>query len=79
MAEFHQAIDHVVRNSYSISQRPHAKGSALGPSLFVMVMDVSCKDIRNEELWELLYAEDVVITDENEEDLQRRSGSDRCL
>ncbi|XP_064100873.1 uncharacterized protein LOC135211495 [Macrobrachium nipponense] len=31
-------------------------------------MDVISKEIRNEELWELLYVEDLVITAENEED-----------
>ncbi|XP_068232180.1 uncharacterized protein [Palaemon carinicauda] len=30
------------------------------------------EEIRNEELWELLYADDLVITAENEEELQRR-------
>ncbi|XP_064122689.1 uncharacterized protein LOC135226939 [Macrobrachium nipponense] len=37
-------------------------------------MDVFTEEIRNEELWELLYADDLVITDENEEDLRRRAG-----
>ncbi|XP_068208357.1 uncharacterized protein [Palaemon carinicauda] len=35
-------------------------------------MDVLSKEIRNEKLWELLYADDLVITAENVEDLQRR-------
>ncbi|XP_064077667.1 uncharacterized protein LOC135195339 [Macrobrachium nipponense] len=34
----------------------------------------ACEEIRNEELWELLYADDLVITAENEEDLQRGVG-----
>ena len=37
-------------------------------------MDVLREEIRNEELWELLYADDLAITAENEEDLQRRVG-----
>ncbi|XP_068229663.1 uncharacterized protein [Palaemon carinicauda] len=43
--------------------------SATGKEL---VMAVSSEDIRNEEFWGLLYADDLVITTENEEDLQRR-------
>ena len=48
------------------------QGSALSPFLFVLVMDVLSKEIRNEELWELLYADDLVITAESEEELQSR-------
>ncbi|XP_064111410.1 uncharacterized protein LOC135218894 [Macrobrachium nipponense] len=35
-------------------------------------MDVLSEEIRNEELWELLYSNDLVITAENGEGLQRR-------
>ena len=48
------------------------QGSALSPFLFVLVMDVLTEEIRNENLWELLYADDLVITAETEEELQRR-------
>ncbi|XP_066956282.1 uncharacterized protein [Macrobrachium rosenbergii] len=48
------------------------QGSALSPFLFVLVMDVLSEEIRNEVLRELLYADDLVITAEDEEDLQRR-------
>ena len=37
-------------------------------------MVVLGEEIRNEELWELQYADDLVITAENEEDLQGRVG-----
>ncbi|XP_064088417.1 uncharacterized protein LOC135202895 [Macrobrachium nipponense] len=37
-------------------------------------MDVLSEEIRNEELCEFLYADHLVITAENEEDLQRRVG-----
>ncbi|XP_068241179.1 uncharacterized protein [Palaemon carinicauda] len=43
---------------------------ALSPFSFVLVMDVLSENIMNEELWELLYADRLVITTENEEDLQ---------
>ncbi|XP_068238620.1 uncharacterized protein [Palaemon carinicauda] len=47
-------------------------GSALRPLLFVLFLDVLSEGIRNEELWEFLYAEDLMTTAENEEELQRR-------
>ncbi|XP_064080581.1 uncharacterized protein LOC135197441 [Macrobrachium nipponense] len=49
------------------------QGSALSPFLFVLVMNVLTEKIRNEELW-ALYTDDLVITTESEEDLQRRVG-----
>ncbi|XP_068234253.1 uncharacterized protein [Palaemon carinicauda] len=35
-------------------------------------MNVLCEELRNEDLWELFYGDDMVITAENEEELQRR-------
>ena len=40
----------------------------------VLIRDVLNEEVRNEEVWELQYAEDLMITAENEEDLQRRVG-----
>ena len=37
------------------------QGSALSPFLFVL-MDVLSEEIRNEELWEMLYADNLIIT-----------------
>ncbi|XP_068238627.1 uncharacterized protein [Palaemon carinicauda] len=48
------------------------QGSALRPLLFVLFLDVLSEGIRNEELWEFLYAEDLMTTAENEDELQRR-------
>ncbi|XP_068227750.1 uncharacterized protein [Palaemon carinicauda] len=41
------------------------------PLKLVLVIDVLSEEIRNEELWELLYADALEITAENEEDSQR--------
>ncbi|XP_068223131.1 uncharacterized protein [Palaemon carinicauda] len=46
--------------------------SALSLFLSVLFLDMLSERIRNEELWELLYAYALVITAENEEELQRR-------
>ncbi|XP_068203188.1 uncharacterized protein [Palaemon carinicauda] len=46
--------------------------SVLSWFLFVLVLNVLSEGIRNEDLWELLYADDLVITAENEEELRRR-------
>ncbi|XP_068235809.1 uncharacterized protein [Palaemon carinicauda] len=46
--------------------------SAVSPVSFVVVMDVLSEEIRNEELWELLDEDDLVITSEKEVDFQRR-------
>ena len=59
--------------TFEVSVELH-QGSALSPFLFVMVMDVLSEEIRNKELWELLYADDLVITADSEKDLPRRVG-----
>ena len=41
---------------------------ALSPLLFVVVLDVLSESVRKEELWELLYADDLVMLAETEEE-----------
>ena len=48
------------------------QGSALSPLLFVVVMDVLSETIANDDIWELLYADDLVVMAHSEEDLQCR-------
>jgi len=46
--------------------------SALSSLLFVMVMEALSREFRVALLWELLYADDLVVIAENEEDLIKR-------
>ena len=48
------------------------QGSALSPFLFAVVMDVLSENVRRDMLWDLLFADDLVITAETEEQLQER-------
>ena len=48
------------------------QGSALRPFLFAIVIDVLSKDVRKGAPWELLFADDLAITTETEEELQER-------
>jgi len=45
------------------------QGSALSPLLFLMVMEALSREFRVALPWELLYADDLVVIAETEEDL----------
>ena len=48
------------------------QGSALSPLLFIVIIDVLSEHLRAENLWELLFADDLVIMADSEEQLQER-------
>ncbi|MBJ5486870.1 hypothetical protein JGG36_24070 [Salmonella enterica subsp. enterica serovar Meleagridis] len=48
------------------------QGSVLSPLLFVIVMDVITKEVREGLPWEVLYADDLVLVAESEEKLKVR-------
>jgi len=48
------------------------QGSALSPLLFVIVMEAIPREFRVALPWELLYADDLVVIAETEEDLIKR-------
>jgi len=48
------------------------QGSALSPLLFVIVIEDISREFRVALPWELLYADDLVVIAESEEDLIKR-------
>ena len=67
----------VVRTVYGNSKRFEVKvgthqGSALSPLLFVIVMEAISREFRVALPWELLYADDLAVMAETEEELIKR-------
>ena len=67
----------VVRTFYCNSSGNEVKvgmhqGSALSPLLFVIVMEAISREFRVALPWELLYADDLDVSAETEEDLIKR-------
>ena len=67
----------VVRTVYGNRKRSEVKvgmhqGSALSPLLFVIVMEAISREFRVALPWELLYADDLAVLAETEEELIKR-------
>ena len=58
-------------NSFEVKIGMH-QGSALSPLLFVIVMEALSREFRVALPWELLYADDLVVIAETEDDLIKR-------
>jgi len=58
-------------NGFEVRVGMH-QGSALSPLLFVMVMEALSREFRVALPWELLYADDMVVIAETEDDLIKR-------
>ena len=58
-------------NGFEVTFGVH-QGSALSPLLFVIVMEALSREFRVALPWELLYADDLVVIAETEEDLIKR-------
>ena len=71
MAQYSNARSRVITlagtlDEFGIGVRIH-QGLSLSPLLFVLVMQEATRAARCEGLWDLLYADDLVITTESEE------------
>jgi len=58
-------------NGFEVKIDMH-QGSALSPLLFVIVMEALSREFRVALPWELLYADDLVVIAETEDDLIKR-------
>ena len=61
-------------DEFGIGLRVH-QWSALSPLLFVVVMQEATRAAGGEGLWDLLYANDLVITAKSEEEAVRKFGA----
>ena len=58
-------------NGFEVKVSMH-QGSALSPLLFVIVMEALSREFRVALPWELLYADDLAVIAETEDDLIKR-------
>ena len=75
--DIYQGATTRVKSKRSISEHVEAgiglhQGSALSPFLFIMLVDTISQDVRTELPWELLYADDLAISDITSADTHNR-------
>jgi len=58
-------------DGFSVEVGVH-QGSVLSPFLFAIVMDVLCEDVREGLLFEILYADDLVLMADSMEELRMK-------
>ena len=64
-------VEYTRLESFDVKVGVH-QGSILSPLLFVLVMDEVTKDIREGVVKEMLYADDIVLVDDNWEEVESR-------
>jgi len=64
-------------NGFEVKVGMH-QGTALSPLLFMIVMEALSREFRVALPWELLYADDLVVIAETEEDLIKRLNEWKC-
>ena len=57
--------------SFKVKVRLH-QGSALSPFLFAVIMDRLTDELRREQPWSMLFADDIVICEETRKEVERR-------
>ena len=50
------------------------QGSAQSPLLFAVVMDCLTEEVRSESPWDMMYADDVMISSDDRESCEERLG-----
>jgi len=50
------------------------QGSCLSPLLFIILMDAVSEYVRHDVPWDMLYADDLILSDISSTNLQKRSG-----
>ena len=67
------SVDVELSSSFSVKIGVH-HGSGLSPLLFIMVMDVLTKDVKDGSLMKLLYVDDLVLSRESLSEVMDKNG-----